>query len=129
VTYCSICRTGVVAGRRVDGEPTRFGVSGRLWRQPDRYITASAKAGKAFGADRWNASDLPRVVDGATLVMYDERTRSFWSQAIAEAICGPMTGTRLSIVPSTLTPWGEWRATHPDTVVLLPPPHSSVGLL
>ena len=128
VTYCSICRTGVVAERRVDGEPTRFGVSGQLWKPPDRYITASAKTGKAFGADRWNASDLPRVIDGANLVMYDERTRSFWSQAIAEAICGPMTGTRLSIVPSTLTSWGEWRATHPETAVLLPPPHSSVGL-
>ena len=128
VTYCSICRTGVVAERRVDGEPTRFGVSGQLWKPPDRYITASAKAGKAFGADRWNASDLPRVIDGANLVMYDERTRSFWSQAIAEAICGPMTSTRLSIVLSTLTSWGEWRATHPDTAVLLPPPHSSVGL-
>ena len=127
MTCCSICRTGVVAERRVDGEPTRFGVSGQLWKPPDRYTTASAKAGEAFGADRWNASDLPRVVDGATLVMYDERTRSFRSQAIAEAICGPMTGTRLSIVPSTLISWGEWRATHPDTAVLLPPP-SSVGL-
>jgi hypothetical protein len=128
VTYCSICRSGLVASRVVDGEPTRFGVSGQLWKPPDRYITASAKAGKAFGADRWNASDLPSVIDGANLVMYDERTRSFWSQAIGEAICGEYAGTRLEILPSTLTSWGDWRAQHPATEILLPPPHSEVDL-
>jgi len=127
-TYCSICRSGLVASRVVDGEPTRFGVSGQLWKPPDRYITASAKAGRAFGADRWNASDLPRVVDGGNLVMYDKRTRSFWSQAIGEAICGEHAGTRLPIRPSTLTSWGEWRDQHPDTEILLPPPHSEVDL-
>ncbi len=128
VTYCSICRSGLVASRVVDGEPTRFGVSGQLWKPPDRYITASAKAGRAFGADRWNASDLPRVVEGGNLVMYDERTRSFWSQAIGEAICGEHAGTRLPIRPSTLTSWGEWRDEHPGTEILLPPPHSEVDL-
>jgi hypothetical protein len=128
VTYCSLCRTEVVAECRVGGEPMRFGVFGQLWKPPDRYVSASAAAYYAFGADRWYASDVPRVVDAANLVMYDERTRSFWSQAIAEAICGPVTGTRLSIVPSTLASWREWRADHPDTEILLPPPHSSVDL-
>ena len=128
MTYCSLCRTEVVAECRVGGEPTRFGVFGQLWKPPDRYVSASAAAGNAFGADRWNASDVPRVIDAANLVIYDERTRSFWSQAIAETICGPMTGTWLSIVPSTLTSWGKWRADHPDTEVLLPPFHSSVDL-
>lgn len=32
VTYCPLCGSGVVAERRVDGEPTDFGVSGLLWR-------------------------------------------------------------------------------------------------
>ncbi|MFB6302910.1 MAG: DUF3179 domain-containing (seleno)protein [Haloferacaceae archaeon] len=128
VTYCSICRTGLVAERRVQGEPTRFGVSGQLWKPPDRYIQASAKKGTVFGADRWNASDSASVLNGPNLVMYDERTRSFWSQALARAICGPMTGTRLTILPSTLTAWDDWRSTHPDTELLLPPPHSSVDV-
>lgn len=128
VTYCSICRTGLVASRVVDGAPAVFGVSGQLWKPPDRYISASAKSDIAFGADRWNASDLPSVIDAANLVMYDERTRSFWSQAIGEAICGEYAGTRLEILPSELTSWGEWRDQHPDTEILLPPPHSSVDL-
>lgn len=127
VTYCSLCRTGLVADRRVRGEPTTFRVSGQLWKPPDRYITASAKAGKAFGADRWNVSDVPEVLDAANLVMYDDATRSYWSQAIAEGICGPMAGTGLPIVPSTLSSWGEWRASHPGTEILLPPPHSTLG--
>ena len=59
------------------------------------------------------------------LVMYDRATDSLRSQILATAIRGPRTGDRLTIVPSTLTTWGEWRGTHPDTAVLLPPPRSS----
>ena len=78
-----------------------------------------------------------RVVDGepttfgvsgylyqSDLVMYDETTESLWSQIVATAIRGPKTGTRLELVPSTLTTWGAWRGDHPDTRVLLPPPES-----
>lgn len=127
VTYCSLCRTGLVADRRVAGSPTTFRVSGQLWRPPDRFVTASAEAGKAFGANRWNASDPPAVLDAANLVMYDDATGSYWSQAIAQAICGPMQGTTLPIVPSEIVSWEEWQAEHPDTDVLLPPPHSTLG--
>jgi hypothetical protein len=59
------------------------------------------------------------------LVMYDAATESLWSQLLATAIQGPRTGDRLSILPSRLTSWGSWREAHPDTEVLLPPPHSN----
>lgn len=98
VTYCPLCRSAVVAERRVDGEPAQFGVSGLLFRN--------------------------------ALVMYDEATDSQWSQILAQAINGQLTGERLEIVPSTLTTLGEWRESHPETVVLRPPPESdtiSVG--
>jgi hypothetical protein len=58
------------------------------------------------------------------LVMYDERTGSYWSQILATAIRGPRTGDRLALVPSTLTTWEQWRRAHPETVVLRPPPES-----
>lgn len=58
------------------------------------------------------------------LVMYDAATDSLWSQILATAIRGPKTGERLDVVRSTLFSWGEWRRSHPDTEVLLPPPHS-----
>jgi hypothetical protein len=93
VTYCPLCGSGVTAERRVDGEETVFGVSGRLWRDD--------------------------------LVMYDRATESLWSQILGAAIRGPRAGERLSLVPSSLTSWGEWQDTHPETRVLLPPPRSN----
>lgn len=58
------------------------------------------------------------------LVLYDTATESLWSQILATAIRGPLTGTELSLRPNTLTTWGAWREVHPDTEVLLPPPLS-----
>jgi hypothetical protein len=56
----------------------------------------------------------------AALVMYDRQTESLWSQLMGEAIAGPMTGTKLNILPSLHTTWDYWRARHPGTVVLSP---------
>lgn len=58
------------------------------------------------------------------LVMYDRRTESLWSQILGTAIRGERTGDRLELVPSTITTWGQWRADHAGTRVLLPPPAS-----
>jgi len=58
------------------------------------------------------------------LVMYDELTESLWSQVLGKAVQGPQTGSSLSLLPSTITTWNEWRDEHPDTRVLLPPPES-----
>lgn len=123
VTYCPLCRSGLVANRVVDGTVTTFGVSGLLWR-PERIQAADSVAdGRAFGASGSAGADAEVGVNG-NLVMYDRATRSYWSQLLGQAICGPATGTGLSIRPSTVTTWGEWRADHPDTDVLLPPPYS-----
>lgn len=61
----------------------------------------------------------------ADLVMYDRATESLWSQIMATAIDGPRTGDQLTLLPSTMTSWGAWKGEHPDTEVLLPPPHSN----
>ncbi|EJN61128.1 DUF3179 domain-containing protein [Halogranum rubrum] len=58
------------------------------------------------------------------LVLYDVESESLWSQLSATAIRGPLTGTALTRLPSTIATWGEWRREHPTTVVLLPPPAS-----
>lgn len=124
VTYCPICRSGLVAERLVDGEPTLFGVSGQLWQPPLLYTEASEHEGRTFAAQRGNASGDIGVRNSGNLVMYDEATRSYWSQLLGRAICGPQTGEELAVVPATVTTWGDWRAAHPDTDVLLPPPYS-----
>ncbi|MFB6211883.1 MAG: DUF3179 domain-containing protein [Halobacteriales archaeon] len=59
------------------------------------------------------------------LVLYDRATGSLWSQLLGKAIRGDEVGTSLQLVPSSLTTWAEWRTVHPETKVLLPPPHSN----
>lgn len=124
VTYCSLCRSGMVARREVEGEETVFGVSGLLWQAPEVNVRAAEQEGEVFGASV-NESDVD-IRSSGNLVMYDEATRSYWSQILATAICGPMERTDLTLVPSTLTSWGEWHEEHPETEVLLPPPHSEL---
>ncbi len=52
------------------------------------------------------------------LVFYDRRTETLWDQIEAMGIVGPLTGTRLELVPITMTRWGVWKSAHPDTLVL-----------
>jgi len=72
-----------------------------------------------------------RVVDGRTLtfgvsgylyksdvLMYDHQTESFWSQLAYEAVAGPQTGAKLTVLPSEITGFGAFRKAHPDAKVL-----------
>ena len=52
------------------------------------------------------------------MVMYDHQTGSYWFQVLGEAIVGPLTGKRLTMLTSTTVPWGEWTRRHPRTLVL-----------
>jgi hypothetical protein len=124
VTYCSLCQSGVVAERLVDGRPAVFDVSGQLWRPPGIDAAAAARANRTFGATRRETDAEVRAA--GNLVMVDDATVSYWSQLLARAICGPRAGAELRIRPSTLTTWGEWRLAHPDTELLLPPPYSTL---
>lgn len=90
ITYCPLCATGIVFERLVDGEPQEFGVSGRLWQ--------------------------------SNLLMYNragtEAGESLWSQVLGEAVVGVHTGKKLTIVPSDITRWSDWKKAHPDTTAL-----------
>lgn len=54
----------------------------------------------------------------SNLVMYDRKTDSLWSQVLAEAIVGEMTGTRLNILPSDQVRFSDWRKQFPNGEVL-----------
>jgi len=54
----------------------------------------------------------------ANVLMYDRQTESLWSQVRRQAVAGSMTGTKLEVVPSTLTTWKKWLKLHPDSQVL-----------
>jgi Protein of unknown function (DUF3179) len=52
------------------------------------------------------------------LVMWDDRTESWWQQFTGEAIVGKLTGTRLEVLPSQTLSWADFKAHHPDGDVL-----------
>ena len=53
------------------------------------------------------------------LVMYDHQTGSYWFQVAGEAVVGPLTTSRLDLLPSTTVNWGEWRRLYPETHLLI----------
>jgi hypothetical protein len=78
-----------------------------------------------------SAVAFSREVDGRTLefgvsgklyksalVMYDRQTDSLWLHFEGRAIQGPLTGTRLDLIPVQLLSFGEWRKEHADGLVL-----------
>lgn len=58
------------------------------------------------------------VLYNSDLVLYDRATETLWDQIEATGIVGPMTGTKLKLIPVTTTRWSRWRTAHPDTLVL-----------
>ncbi len=54
----------------------------------------------------------------SNVLMYDRQTESLWLQVKRRAVTGPMTGTKLSTLPSTVTTWKKWRNKYPETTVL-----------
>ena len=53
-------------------------------------------------------------------LMYDRKTNSLWHQFRGEPVTGELadSGIVLHVIPVSLTTWGEWLASHPDTTVL-----------
>lgn len=90
VTYCPLCRTGVVYDRRVNGTTYEFGVSGRLWQ-----------------------SNL--LMYNRTERVEDE---TLFSQVLGEGVVGPLAGEKLTIVPSSIIEFSTWKEANPNSKVL-----------
>ncbi|MBI2583525.1 MAG: DUF3179 domain-containing protein [Candidatus Aenigmarchaeota archaeon] len=54
----------------------------------------------------------------SNLVMYDEKTDSYWTQVGGRAIVGELTGTKLKILPIETMTFADWKKLHPETKVL-----------
>ena len=55
------------------------------------------------------------------LVMYDRQTESFWQQYNGDAIAGAYAGAQLSLIPSRLESFGEYKDRYPNGQVLSVP--------
>jgi len=52
------------------------------------------------------------------MIMYDRQTESWWQQALGQAIVGDLNGTQLRQIPAVMESWEEFRARHPDGLVM-----------
>jgi hypothetical protein len=88
IVYCTLCGTVIPFDARVGGRVLTFGTSGLLYR--------------------------------SNKLMFDHETASLWSSLTGEPVVGPLVELKLklSALPVVTTTWGEWRARHPDTLVL-----------
>ena len=89
LSFCTLCGSGIVySGRLPGGSEVTFDTSGLLYR--------------------------------SNKLMLDRETKSLWSNLTGEPVVGRMarSGIRLTVLPSTLTTWDDWRTRHPATSVL-----------
>lgn len=126
----------LVVGVEVGGNARAYPLAILNWHEVvnDRFpdpllVTYCPLCGSGVVADRTVAGEVRTFgVSGllwqSDLVLYDVESESLWSQLLATAIRGPLTGTELMLLPSTIATWGEWRREYPKTEVLLPPPQS-----
>jgi hypothetical protein len=56
----------------------------------------------------------------SNLLMFDHQTDSLWSQLLQQAITGPLTGKKLTMLTAEHTTWESWRGRHPESLVLSP---------
>lgn len=127
VTFCPNCSSGVTAIRRGGDQTLLFGNTGFIWAPPDPSGENAVASGRVSGISYRENPSRTTPQSNLNLVMFDHETGSFWSQLLVQAICGPLTGETLSLVPSTVSTWGRWQKAHPKTTVLLPSPHSKTA--
>lgn len=74
--------------------------------------------GMVFQAGDLGSFGVSGLLYNSDVLMYDRKTESLWSQIMAQAVTGPKRSTKLETLPASHTTWRDWRARHPDTVVL-----------
>ena len=54
----------------------------------------------------------------SSLVMYDRQTGTLWSHYTGGGVVGDLTGIELATHPVSIVAWADWRAAHPNGLVL-----------
>jgi len=81
-------------------------------------LCGSGMAFSARAAGRTLDFGVSGLLYNSDMLMYDRATDSLWSQLMAQAVSGPLRGTRLAPLPIEHTTWRDWLARNPGTQVL-----------
>lgn len=74
------------------------------------YISAAGGKPLGFG--------VSGLLYNSDVLLYDRQTQSLWSQILAQAVSGPLKGSKLTPIALSHTSWADWKRRHPDTLVL-----------
>ena len=127
VTFCPLCNSGLAFDRRVplddaavDALRAAEGDLSRLAPLPDDLADAW-RARQGTPPPAW-ALDVTFGVSGllyfSNLLMFDEATRTLWSQLTGEAAVGPLAGRSLVRYAAQMLSFEDARAATPDALVL-----------
>lgn len=81
-------------------------------------LCGTGMAFRATAGGRALGFGVSGLLYNSDVLFYDRETESLWSQIAAKAIAGPLKGTALEQVPLAHTTWSDWRARHPQSLVL-----------
>ncbi len=90
ITYCPLCGSGIAYHRVIE-------INGK-----------EAEANFGTSGKLYNSN----------LVMYDDKTDTYWQQIDGKAIAGELTGQELKEISIDTVAWREWKKAHPDSEVL-----------
>jgi hypothetical protein len=130
-------REGVIA-LELDGAPPRaYPLRYLMWHEIVNDEAAGVPVAVTWCPLCNSAITFDRRVDGRVLsfgvsgklrnsdmVMYDRQTESWWQQALGTGIVGEMTGVELTMLPSWMESWAEFRDRNPDGLVMDQPAYS-----
>ena len=90
ITYCPLCGSGIAYERKIE-------ING------EKAETRFGTSGKLYNSN---------------LVMYDEKTDTYWQQIDGKAIVGDLTGQELKEISIDTVVWRDWKSSHKNSEVL-----------
>ena len=119
-----------VIGVVVDGEARAYPIDIMNWHEivndkiKENHFSITycplTGSGIFYSTDSINGSTLGTTgkLYENNLVFYDRQTDTWWGQMLNLALCGPLAGSSLEMLPVVHVSWKIWETMYPDTVVL-----------
>ncbi len=81
-------------------------------------LTGSAIAFLSEVNGQEHAFGVSGLVYNNNTLFFDKKTESLWCQVLGQSVAGKSSGEFLEQIPATWTTWDNWKAQHPNTLVL-----------
>lgn len=81
-------------------------------------LSGSAAAYKAELNGQAQSFAVSAIVYNNNTLLFDRQSQSLWSQAIGQSVAGKTSGAAMEQIPAAWTTWDNWKALHPNTLVM-----------